>query len=560
MATLTFIRSGQSAAASADVEQELRAALAMHRAMLEATNDGIVATDQAGRITAVNQRFIDMWGMPAEIRASNEFSDWAAWVIAQCVEPDLGSDNFRAATRSLIEHATVIQLKDGRLFERHSQPQIVDGRIVGRVWCYRDQTESVKAEEERRQLEAQVQHGQKLESLGMLAGGIAHDFNNLLVGILGHAGMALVEVPADSPLLSRIEEIQTAAQRAAELVNQLLAYSGKGRFVVRQCDLSEIAGEMTTLLRTALGGVEMDLRLRRDVPPVEADPAQVRQVIMNLITNAADAIGARSGRIVLTTGSMVADAAYLADVRVGGDAVPGEFVYVDVQDDGCGMNQETVDRVFDPFFTTKFTGRGLGLAAVLGIVRRHHGGIKITTAPGCGTTFRVLLPASQAAAPPVSAQATQAAPVAPVAPARAVTQSARVLIVDDEQPVLRVASEMLKRAGFAVDTALGGEQAVALASEPGRVFDIVLLDMTMPKMNGAETFTRLRRLNPAQRVVLMSGYASEEAVSRFGLEGLTGFVQKPFMPASLVKSIVDALAERDGNGVAAGQGDEKRDV
>ncbi len=557
MATLNLFHSGQSTpvpAAAGDVERDLRAALAMHRATLEATAEGIVATDQAGRITAVNQRFIDMWRVPPEIRATDEFSEWAAWGIAQCAEPGVGADNFRAATLSLIEHTAVIQLKDGRVFERHSQPQIVDGQIGGRVWCYRDLTEWVKAEHERRQLEAQVQHGQKLESLGILAGGIAHDFNNLLVGILGHAGMALLEMPADSPLLSRIQEIQTAAQRAAELVNQLLAYSGKGRFVVRHCDLSEIAREMTTLLRTALGGVEMDLRLCRDVPPVEGDPAQVRQIIMNLITNAADAIGERSGRIVLSTGSMEADAAYLAGARIGADVPPGEFVYVDVQDNGCGMNQETVDRIFDPFFTTKFTGRGLGLAAVHGIVRRHHGAIKIATTPGHGTTFRVLLPACSAAAAPAPT------PAAPVTPTPAVKHSARVLIVDDEQPVLRVASEMLKRAGFAVETALGGEQAVARATESGRAFDIVLLDMTMPKMNGAETFTRLRQLNPGLRVVLMSGYASEEAVSRFGLKGLTGFVQKPFMPAALVKSIVDALAECDGNGVPAGQGDGRGDV
>ncbi len=557
MATLNLLRSGQSApvhAATGDVERELRAALAMHRATLEATAEGIVVTDQAGRIIDVNQRFIDMWRVPPDLRACDDFSEWAAWGVAQSIEPGVGADNFRTATLSLSEHSAVIPLRDGRVFERQSQPQVVDGQIVGRVWCYRDLTEWVKAEEERRKLEAQVQHGQKLESLGVLAGGIAHDFNNLLVGILGHAGMALMEMPADSPLLSRIEEIQTAAQRAAELVNQMLAYSGKGRFVVRPCDLSEIAGEMTTLLRTALGGVEMELRLRRDVPPVEGDPAQMRQVIMNLITNAADAIGTRSGRIVLTTGSMAVASDYLADARIGSDAAPGEFVYVDVQDDGCGMDQATVDRIFDPFFTTKFTGRGLGLAAVLGIVRRHRGAIKISTAPGRGTTFRVLLPACSAAAAPAPT------PAAPVTPTPAVKHSARVLIVDDEQPVLRVASEMLKRAGFAVETALGGEQAVARATESGRAFDIVLLDMTMPKMNGAETFTRLRQLNPGLRVVLMSGYASEEAVSRFGLEGLTGFVQKPFMPASLVKSIVDALAECDGNGVPAGQGDGRGDV
>jgi two-component system, cell cycle sensor histidine kinase and response regulator CckA len=536
MANVNHARFAEPAAvAPGDVERELRATLAMHRATLEATSEGIVVTDAAGRITAMNQRFIDMWNVPPEIRQSPDFRVWVAWGVTQSRDPGADTANFRAATRSTAAHTAVITLKDGRVFERHSRPQVIDGRIVGRVWCYRDLTDWVNAEDERRQLESQMQHGQKLESLGVLAGGIAHDFNNLLVGILGHAGMALMETPPDSPLYHRIDEIQTAAQRAAELVNQMLAYSGKGRFVVRQCDLSEIAAEMCTLLRSAIGSVEMELRLRPDVPQVEGDPAQMRQVIMNLITNASDAMDSGNGRIILTTGSIRADAAYLANARIGRDAAPGEFVFVEVRDDGCGMDDATVERIFEPFFTTKFTGRGLGLAAVLGIVRRHQGAIQIETAPGQGTTFRVLLPASAAAASP--------APKAPSAPA--VTRGCRVLVVDDEAPVLRVASEMLKRAGFAVETASGGEQAVTMATGPEGAFDVVLLDMTMPKMNGAETFKRLRSLHPRLAVVLMSGYTGEEAVARFGQEGLTGFVQKPFMPAELVKTIADAVAKRD---------------
>jgi CheY-like chemotaxis protein len=397
-----------------------------------------------------------------------------------------------------------------------------------------------------------MQHGQKLESLGVLAGGIAHDFNNLLVGILGHAGIALMELQPDSPLYVRMEEIQTAAQRAAELINQILAYSGKGRFVVRRCDLSEIAGEMAKLLHTAVGGAEMEMHLSPGLPELDGDPAQMRQVIMNLITNASDAIGDRPGRIVLTTGTMHVDAEYIATVSAAGDRLrqgsgesrrsgaeadvsPGEFVFVEVQDNGCGMDASTVQRIFEPFFTTKFTGRGLGMAAVLGIVRRHQGMIKITTAPDQGTTFRVLLPV---ACGPSEAPAPAAGP--PV-----VRAGARLLIVDDEAPVLRVAAEMLRRAGFAVQTASGGEEAITLATEPGGGFDAVLLDMTMPKMNGAETFRRLRALQPRVPVVLMSGYTSEEAFTRFGVEGLTGFVQKPFLPAALVRTMTDAVQNGD---------------
>jgi two-component system cell cycle sensor histidine kinase/response regulator CckA len=256
---------------------------------------------------------------------------------------------------------------------------------------------------------------------------------------------------------------------------------------------------------------------------------------MNLLTNAGDAIGDRSGRIVLTTGSMHVEPSYLADARVGRDAAPGEYVFVEVQDDGSGMDADVVDRIFEPFFTTKFTGRGLGLAAVLGIVRRHQGVIKIVTAPGHGTTFRVLLPAVTSVA--VSAPVPADVPVA--------RSGSCVLVVDDEAPVRHVAAEMLKRAGFIVETAGTGEQALAsVEREPDHV-DAVLLDMTMPKVSGAEVFRRLRAIRPGLPVVLMSGYSSEEVLDRFGVEGLNGFVQKPFMPGALVRMVTNALGQGD---------------
>jgi signal transduction histidine kinase/CheY-like chemotaxis protein len=433
---------------------------------------------------------------------------------------------------------STIKLKDGRVFERYSQPQQVDGNVQGRVWCYRDVTERLQAEDERRRLEAQMQHVQKLESLGVLAGGIAHDFNNLLVGILGHAGLALQEVSSDQPVHDSVLQIQTAAQRAAELTNQMLAYSGKGRFVLQSTGLSEIVGEMTHLLRTAVAkNAEIVLSLDPALPPFDGDPAQIRQVIMNLITNASDAIGTSPGQITLVTGRMQVTHEYVADAWVGSDVPEGEFVFAQVTDTGCGMDAATRSRIFDPFFTTKFTGRGLGLAAVLGIVRGHHGAIKITSTPGRGSTFRVLLPSSRAARPVVEAPT-----VRPVTVSAAAAANARILVVDDEAGVRTIARESLKRAGFVVTTANDGAEALDVLD--AAAFDAVLLDMTMPRMNGVEALRLIKERQPELPVVMTSGYSAQEAADRVSSDSLAGFIQKPFMPAALVQTMLEAVGQR----------------
>jgi len=276
---------------------------------------------------------------------------------------------------------------------------------------------------------------QKLESLGVLAGGIAHDFNNLLVGMLGHAGLALLETPPESPLRDRIQQIETCAVRAADLTNQMLAYSGKGRFLVQPTNLTDVVREMANLLRTAISkSARLDLRLAARLASISGDATQLRQVVMNPITNASDAIGERSGVITIETGMMQATRADLASAYAAA-VDPGEYVYLEVRDTGCGMDTETQQRIFDPFFTTKFSGRGLGLAAVVGIVRGHTGAVTIQSAPRKGTTFRVLFPACAAEAVPLSR---------PSSPARARRQ-ARVLIVDDEPAVRAIARETLTR-------------------------------------------------------------------------------------------------------------------
>ena len=523
------------------IDAELRAELDLHNATLEAAADGVLVTDARGRVRRFNQRLVSMWGFQPDALSNPDASVWMQTGVDQLQERRARSDEPHHTTTSGSPHITMLRLEDGRVIERYSQLQLVDGAVDGRVWSYRDVTDRVRAEEERRRLEAQMQHVQKLESLGVLAGGIAHDFNNLLVGVLGHAGLALTEVEPDSPAYERIEQIQTTAQRAAELTNQMLAYSGKGRFVLQSSDLSSIVGEMTHLLRTAIAkNAEIVLDLDGSLPAFDGDPAQIRQVIMNLITNASDAIGSVPGTISVQTGRMLVTREYIAGAWIGADLPEGHYVFAEVRDTGCGMDAATMARIFDPFFTTKFTGRGLGLAAVLGIVRGHQGGIKIASAPGRGTSFRVLLPATTTPIAP-SVEPPKSTPVH--------VSGARVLVVDDEPGVRTIARESLKRAGFDVVTVEDGTEAIEmLRCDAG--FHVVLLDMTMPRMNGAECFRLITELLPDLPVVLTSGYSAQDAVGRFGGAGIAGFIQKPFMPSALVKTMHDAITQRPRREVA----------
>jgi two-component system cell cycle sensor histidine kinase/response regulator CckA len=413
-----------------------------------------------------------------------------------------------------------------------ASPFQFDGRDVT-ILSALDTTDLVRAEEERRRLDLQVQQTQKLESLGVLAGGIAHDFNNLLVAILGNAGLALMELPPESPARQTVLAIETAAQRAAELTRQMLAYSGKGKFVIEQLNLSRVVEEMAHLLEISVSKrAVLKYRFAPDLPAIEGDATQLRQVIMNLITNASDAIGDRSGVISVSTGLIDADAAYLKTAYMDDDLPEGQYVYLEVADTGIGMDAETAARIFDPFFTTKFTGRGLGLAAVLGIVRSHRGAIKLSTAPGRGTTFTILFPAAGPPAPPDPAPApeTVSAPLP-----RAV-----ILVVDDDETVRAVTRRMLELSGFTVLLAADGAEAVALYRErPG--IDLVLLDLTMPAMDGEETFRELRRLDPGVRVILTSGYSEQDAADRFAGTGLAGFIQKPYRPQDLIETVRAAL-------------------
>jgi PAS domain S-box-containing protein len=400
----------------------------------------------------------------------------------------------------------------GSLFDLGGSPAVVGTAV--------DVTERKKAEEQRRLLEAQVHQAQKLESLGALAGGLAHDFNNLLTGILGSASLASMKIPPDSPAKEQIARILVAAEKAAELTRKMLAYAGKGQFSIGPTDVNAITEEVLPLVRSTIGrNIALKLALAPNLPSVEADGTQLQQIVVNLVTNASEAIGAADGEIVLRTGAMTGP--------------EGASVFLEVRDDGPGMDEGTKKRIFDPFFTTKFTGRGLGLAAVQGIVRVHGGSIQVESAPRRGTTFTVLIPAAgQRPKPDAGASGERARPRA----------TGTILVVDDEESVRSVARHSLEERGYEVLTASDGESAVELFEERVGSIDAVLLDVVMPRMSGEETLDALKRLKADVRVVLTSGHGERDVASRFDRRGLAGFMQKPFRPEELVHRIEEALA------------------
>lgn len=376
--------------------------------------------------------------------------------------------------------------------------------------------------------ERKLLQAQKLESLGVLAGGIAHDFNNLLTVMLGNASLAELEVPAGSPALTYLEQIKTSAIRAAELCKQMLAYSGKGQFSANLLDLSELVGDTAHLLQISISKTcVLKLELTRGLPTVLADATQLRQVLMNLVVNASDAIGERSGVIRIDTGVMRADAQYLAETYLSPDLPSGDYVVLEVADNGVGMSPEVKARIFEPFFTTKFAGRGLGLPAALGIVRGHRGALKVTSEPNRGSTFKVLFPSAGEAA----------RPVADIAPPEITSASATILIVDDEETVRVVAGRILESCGYRTVLAGDGREALEIFRKRPDQFGAVLLDLTMPHMNGEEAFRELRRLKPDVPIVLMSGFSKEDSVDRFASRDRAGFVSKPFDRQTLLNTL-----------------------
>ena len=410
--------------------------------------------------------------------------------------------------------------------------------VRGAVGAFVDITARKRAEAEQQEVGQKLREAQKLESLGALAGGVAHDFNNLLTGVVGNASLARMEVPPTSPLVPYLVEIEESAMRAADLCKQMLAYAGKGRFVVQKLDVSTVIRDTANLLQSSISrNATLKMELAEGLPPVLADAAQMRQIIMNIVINASEAIGDEGGTIKITTGSQRADRAFLGGAVLAPELPAGNYVFIEVSDTGCGMSRETTERMFDPFFTTKFTGRGLGLAAVHGIVRGHRGAIKVDSAPSRGTALKLLLPAAEGTIP---------AEPSPPAKTPDWRGSGTVLVVDDEPSVRLAATRMLEAIGFSVLRASDGREGVeTYRLNPQRIC-AVLLDLTMPRMDGEATLAELRKIRAGVRVLLMSGFNEQEALHRFFGKGLAGFVQKPFNVETLSAKLEVVLAAEPG--------------
>ncbi|HXB68467.1 MAG TPA: ATP-binding protein [Candidatus Acidoferrales bacterium] len=382
-----------------------------------------------------------------------------------------------------------------------------DNREYGRM--IRDITEHRRSEQD-------LQQAQKMEGIGVLAGGIAHDFNNLLTGIMGGLSLVKTSLPPDDPAYPMVELAEQSSVRAAELVAQLLAYAGKGRFMITRFDFSALIEEMVPLIAASIPKtVDLELLLASGLPWIEADASQIRQIVMNLIINGAEAIGADGGTVRVSTG--ISDS--------------GTSIFMQVKDSGSGMSDATKAKIFDPFFTTKFTGRGLGLAAVSGIVRGHQGQMQVDSTPGQGTTFTVFFPAVQAGALRLVNPPKSTVP----------RGTGTVLVVDDEPALRKMAGMILENSGYSVLAARDGREAVEIFRQNASKIVAVLLDMTMPVMGGHDAFELIRQIRPGVAVLLTSGYSETFAREELGRDIVAGFIQKPYSADKLVKSIQEAV-------------------
>lgn len=403
------------------------------------------------------------------------------------------------------------------------------GEVVSIVATIRDVTAQKEDQEA-------MWHTQKMESLGILAGGVAHDFNNLLVAMLSQTSLALLKMRPDSPARQHVDKALNASERAAELTKQMLDYSGRGTFDIQPIQLNQLIRENVHLLTAVIPkNVTVQLSLDDFLPLFNGDPGQVQQVVMNLILNAADAIGENPGKITIST--YITPITSQDDnywIRTNKPLIPGNYITLRVQDNGSGMDNETLSKIFDPFFTTKFTGRGLGLAASIGIVRGHQGGLQVSSQLGNGTTFEILFPVTEEPQPP------QLTPVE----LETLPQSAcTVLVIDDEAPVRDAVVDILNMQDVNVFTAKDGETGLELYQQNQHKIDLVILDLSMPGLSGHQTFQRLRQIDPDAKIILSSGYSVSEVSRQFENEDVTDFLSKPYQLKTLVQVVEQHLSQ-----------------
>ncbi len=475
-----------------------------------------------------NRAVADMFGYTLEEMMGKGPGDMATPESQKII-----AQNVRAGIETPYE-VTCIR-KDGSTFPcellgRNTTYMGKPARITG----FRDLSERHRLEAEQERREEQVRHAQKLETLGVLAGGIAHDFNNLLTIILANADGAGRAKDNTERRDHTLSQIKNAVARARELTEHLLVYAGQGERKIERVNVSELVEDAIELLRVSVSKkAALRCELAETLPDTEADAGQLRQIAMNLIINASDSLAGNSGEIVVSTGEVNASAQDLSRAFAD-DSAPGRYVYLEVRDTGAGMSQATLSRLFDPFFTTKTDGRGLGLAAVRGIVSAHKGAIELDSSPGNGTRFRVLLPASETTT-------TRAQPAGDSQP-RLHLRPATVLVAEDEPAIAEVVRFSLEEAGCSVVIAVDGEQAIEKFRGHANAVDLLLLDLTMPKKNGLEVLETIRKLAPKVPAILCSGYTERNYQDVLDGDRHASFLSKPYSLDILLERVHEVLS------------------
>lgn len=507
-------------------------AMRMLERAVEQSRDGIAVLDPAGRVQFVNQAWAEMHGYQVHETLGNSFSIfYTPEQMHLALTPRMREVEATGAWEGEIEHrhrdASTFPtwMSITRLRDSAQQP-------VGFVAIARDISRRRREAEERLHLESRVQRARRLESLASLAGGIAHDYNNLLTAILSNAGLARRQWPADVPGIDKIERIERAAEEASELSHQLLSYAGEQRTAPQPMALNELLSSVRDELESMIRErATLELQLKPDLPLVEMDADQIRQMVRHLATNAVESLGADRGFITLRTSRMNADSIYLSDGFADTELPTGEYVFLEVSDSGMGIDEATLGRIFEPKFTTKEARSGMGLAAVLGIVRSHGGTVKVFSQTGRGTTVQILFPPVTPAATPSTTDLDRQ---------RGWSGEGTVLVVDDQSYVLDVCVAILGAEGLEVLTASSGVEAIDLYRRHGDRIGLVLLDWTMPDMNGEQVFREIRHVAPHAAVVLMSGYEEGHVMTDLSGLGLAGFLHKPFKPEEVVAKVREA--------------------
>ncbi len=500
--------------------------------LLDSMQDIVIVADREGRFLRANRQLEDQLGFPASERVGRPVAD---------LHPARARAAFRDHLRRLQEGDTrplrlPIRTRDGgeRMLELTVSAGTWDRRPVF-IGIGRDITERLEREQRQRDTGEHLRKMQKLDSLGVLAAGVAHDFNNLLTGILGHAELARSSVGEHAPAADHLAEIEKVSMRAADLCRQLLAYAGRGAYARRPVRLSALVRDLAPFLGMNLpeaARAHLVIEADEEVPPVLGDASQLSQVVLNLVLNAGEALGGSEGPVAVRVGTDRCDAERIRQLDVHENMAPGTYVFLEVEDPGAGMSEAVKARLFEPFFSTRFTGRGLGMAAVLGIVRAMGGGIRVRTAPGRGTAVRLFLP--------VCGEAQEPGP--PGGPRPPAGGGRAVLLVDDDETVRSVGRGMLEGLGRHPLEAADGAEAVRILREHRDAVGCVLLDLTMPGTDTDETFRLLKEAAPRVPVVLCSGYLREEALARFARRDVAGFLPKPFVRADLARVLVEAEA------------------